>query len=202
MPFRALSINQTPLTYFEVYYRNLLEFSTCATMTLNGIVYCNGNIDVGPGSGATLTFTKTVAASGVIIAPQNNGQSYGDANKLQRQLENLLQRQSLQSHEIAAVAIVAFQDQLSRPDRYTRDQRSNHSRRPPTALQSSSSNLDREQCTPFVFKFFGLFENSKSSHRIGCPGSDPAPILAIYTNLFLASQNTNLPFLNLDESFL
>ena len=68
-----------PLSRYAIFYNGLLEFSTCATMLVNGSVHCNTNIYVGAGSGATLTFNTEVTASGTISAPTNNGQNWGNA---------------------------------------------------------------------------------------------------------------------------
>lgn len=65
-----------PLTSYAIFYNDLLEFSTCATMVVNGPVHSNTNIYVGAGGGATLTFNTTVTTSGTITAPANNGQSW------------------------------------------------------------------------------------------------------------------------------
>jgi hypothetical protein len=65
-----------PLTAYAIFYNGLLEFSTCATMTVNGAVHSNTNIYVGAGSGATLTFNTTVTASGTVSAPANDGSSW------------------------------------------------------------------------------------------------------------------------------
>ena len=53
-----------PLSDYAIFYNSLLEFSTCATMVVNGAVHCNTNIYVGAGGSATLTFNTTVTASG------------------------------------------------------------------------------------------------------------------------------------------
>lgn len=65
-----------PLTAYAIFYNGLLEFSTCATMTVNGAVHSNTNIYVGAGGSATLTFNTTVTASGTVTAPANNGASW------------------------------------------------------------------------------------------------------------------------------
>jgi hypothetical protein len=66
-----------PLTTYAIFYNGLLEFSTCATMTVNGPVHCNTNIYVG--TSASLLFNTMVTASGTISAPANNGSSWGNA---------------------------------------------------------------------------------------------------------------------------
>ena len=61
-----------PLTTYAIFYNGLLEFSTCATMTVNGRVHSNGSIYTGTGS--TLTFNATVTTAGTLSSPANNGQ--------------------------------------------------------------------------------------------------------------------------------
>ena len=61
-----------PLTTYAIFYNGLLEFSTCATMTVNGRVHSNGSIYTG--TGASLTFNATLTAAGTLSSPVNNGQ--------------------------------------------------------------------------------------------------------------------------------
>lgn len=61
-----------PLTTYAIFYNGLLEFSTCATMTVNGRVHSNTNIYTG--TSVTLTFNATVTTAGTLTAPANNGQ--------------------------------------------------------------------------------------------------------------------------------
>lgn len=60
-----------PITEYAIFYNGLLEFTSCATMTVNGKVHCNTNIYVG--SSNPLTFNGTVTSSGRILAISNNG---------------------------------------------------------------------------------------------------------------------------------
>lgn len=61
-----------PLTTYAIFYNGLLEFSTCATMIVNGRVHSNGNIYTG--SSSTLTFNASVTSVGTLSSPKNNGQ--------------------------------------------------------------------------------------------------------------------------------
>lgn len=61
-----------PITTYAIFYNSLLEFSTCATMTVNGRVHANGSIYTG--TSATLTFNDTVTGTGVLSSRANNGQ--------------------------------------------------------------------------------------------------------------------------------
>ena len=60
-----------PLCQYAIFYNSLLEFSTCATMTVNGRTHANGSINVG--SSSVLTFNGSVTATGTVGAPLNNG---------------------------------------------------------------------------------------------------------------------------------
>jgi hypothetical protein len=61
-----------PITQYAIFYNGLLEFSTCADMTVNGRVHANGSIYTG--TGASLTFNNTVTTTATISSPYWNGQ--------------------------------------------------------------------------------------------------------------------------------
>jgi hypothetical protein len=62
-----------PITQWAIFYNGLLEFSSCATMTVVGGVHANGNVYTG--SGSTLTLKGTVTTTGKVTSPSNNGTS-------------------------------------------------------------------------------------------------------------------------------
>ena len=64
-----------PITQYAIFYHGLLEFSTCATMTVNGRTHANGNIYTG--SSASLIFNGTVTTTTTISSPANGGQGPG-----------------------------------------------------------------------------------------------------------------------------
>ena len=64
-----------PITQYAIFYNGLLEFSTCATTTVNGRVHANGAIYTGTSSGSTLTFNGTVTTTAAIASPAWNGVS-------------------------------------------------------------------------------------------------------------------------------
>jgi hypothetical protein len=64
---------EIPVFQFAIFYNGLLEFSDCATLTVNGRVQCNSNIYIGTPSSSTLTFNYMVTASGTITNPANVG---------------------------------------------------------------------------------------------------------------------------------
>ena len=60
-----------PLSTYAIFYNGLLEFSTAATMTVNGRVHANASIYTG--SSSTVTFNDTVTTTGTLTSPKNNG---------------------------------------------------------------------------------------------------------------------------------
>jgi hypothetical protein len=71
-----VQLAQIPVFQFAIFYNGVMEFSDCATMTVNnGPVHCNTNILTG--SPSALTFNSMVTASGNITSPANAGFSTG-----------------------------------------------------------------------------------------------------------------------------
>ena len=64
-----------PIFQFGIFYNGLLEFTWCATFTVNGRTHANGDIFVG--SASTLTFNSTVTASGGIYKTNWDGHTLG-----------------------------------------------------------------------------------------------------------------------------
>jgi hypothetical protein len=60
-----------PIFQFGIFYNGLLEFTWCATFTVNGRTHANGNIFVG--SASALTFNSTVTATGGIYKTNWDG---------------------------------------------------------------------------------------------------------------------------------
>jgi hypothetical protein len=60
-----------PVFQFAIFYNSLLEFTWCATFTVNGRTHANGNVFVG--SSADLTFNSTVTTTGGIYKTNWDG---------------------------------------------------------------------------------------------------------------------------------
>jgi hypothetical protein len=60
-----------PIFQFGIFYNGLLEFTWCATFTVNGRTHANGNIFVG--SASVLTFSSTVTTTGGIYKTNWDG---------------------------------------------------------------------------------------------------------------------------------
>jgi hypothetical protein len=68
-----LQMAEIPVFQFAIFYNTVMEYSDCATFTINGRVHCNTNIDVGTVSGQSLTFNYFVDCSGIVTNPPNAG---------------------------------------------------------------------------------------------------------------------------------
>jgi hypothetical protein len=62
---QEILLAQIPVFQFAIFYNSLLEFTTCAPLTINGRTHANSNIFVG--SSSTLTFNSTVTTTGAIM---------------------------------------------------------------------------------------------------------------------------------------
>lgn len=71
--FKLMPMRQIPLFQFFIFYDGLLEFSTAATLNINGPIHANGPIYTG--SGSPLTFYDTVTTGVGISSPTNAGSS-------------------------------------------------------------------------------------------------------------------------------
>jgi hypothetical protein len=206
-----------PLTAYAIFYNGLLEFSTCATMTVNGAVHSNTNIYVGAGSGATLTFNTTVTASGIVEAPPNNGSSWGTGSQITNYysgwqttfngVTNFINRlASIQvsipmtnTHSLIDVPLtnnattVAGQQQL-----YNQAQ-----------VVITVSNVNSSETytnNPII-----IVKIQKAPDSSSVPGADGTPTIIIYTNQYAATFTnywassaalaTNLPFLTISNLF-
>ena len=203
MPFKILATNQTPLTplsYFEIFYQNLLEFSTSPTMNINGFVHCNTNIYVG--SSATLTFLKTVSAAGSILAPPNNGLSWGDPTNYSSSWNTLFNgNPASATHAAVLETSLGAADprvliELPPPDE------------DPGAFPGFARLYNQAQIVLTVTNLGTSISNFTVSLKVQrspgdgqVPGLDPAPMVIIYTNATLGILASNLPFLSLTNRF-
>lgn len=174
-----------PITQYAIFYNGLLEFSTCAAMTVNGRVHANGSIYTG--TGASLTFNGTVTATGTITSPAWNGQGpswndKGDFNGSPPSRTNVPSiALSIGSSNVHAAIEI------------------------PPAGESPTSTLGKTRLYNQAQTIL-LVSNNIISMRIQAavdfadPGSDPAPIVLTSTNTPIALA-TNFPFLVTTNSF-
>ena len=175
-----------PITTYAIFYNNLLEFSTCATMTVNGRVHANDKIYTGTSS--TLTFNSTVTASSTLSSPYNNGSGPwtfpgGVFNGSPKYSTN--------------VPTVALSIPMTNAHFFIEMPTTN----------DASTDLGRQRLynqSPVIL----LVSNTTVTVRIQSPpdsgtvaGEDPSPAIMTFTNT-VGSLMTNLPFLTLTNKFL
>ena len=68
---QKLILSQIPIFQFAIFYNDFMELDPGANMNVTGLVHGNTNINIGPNTGATLTFSNNVSATGTIIFGSN-----------------------------------------------------------------------------------------------------------------------------------
>jgi hypothetical protein len=174
-----------PLTQYAIFYNGLLEFSTCATMTVNGRVHANGSIYTG--TGASLTFNGTVTTTGTISSPAWNGQGpswadKGDYNGTPPSRTNV-------PTVALSIGMTNVHDSLELPA----------AGESPTSTQGASRFINQAQ-TVLLVSNTAVTMKIQASINYDVPGADPAPIYVTSTNTPSALA-TNFPFLTTTTSF-
>jgi hypothetical protein len=174
-----------PITQYAIFYNGLLEFSTCATMTVNGRVHANGSIYTG--TSASLTFNGTVTATGTISSPAWNGQGpgwadKGDYNGIPPYTTNV----PSVALSIGTTNVHACIDL------------------PPAGESPTSANglnrLYNQAQTVLLVSNNTVALRIQASLNEQVPGADPSPILLVCSNTPVAL-STNFPFLTTTNTF-
>lgn len=182
-----------PLTAYAIFYNDLLEFSTCATMIVNGPVHCNTNIYVGAGGGASLTFNTTVTSAGRVTAPRNNGSSWSGPTTYNQ--NNWRTRFNGSPKYINTVPTI----QIPIPMTNT------YSLLEMPLTNNFSSNLEQQRLYNKAAVIILVSNTSvttviqKSPTAAGLPAEDGSKVILRYTNL--THITTNLPFLTVSNRF-
>jgi hypothetical protein len=193
-----------PLTDFAIFYNGLLEFSTCATMTVNGAVHSNTNIYVGAGSSATLTFNSSVTSSGTVSAPANDGQSWGNAtnynsswNTTFNSNPNFVNKSATIQISINMTNTHSLIDAPATNDSatVTGQQRLYNQ----AQVQITVSNLNSTD--PFQSNVIVSVKVQKAPSAVDVPGADATPTIINYTNKTPTNIIAELPFLSTSNIF-
>jgi hypothetical protein len=178
-----LALNAIPIFQFAIFYNSLMEYTWCATFTINGRVHANGSIYTG--SSSQLTFNGNVTTTTSISSPANDGHSppYTYNGTFNGGLATngyiLLPLGTNNVHNIV--------------------------QEPPTG-ESPSSVLGSSRLYNLANVVL-LVSNSTVTLRVQSsqnglvPGADGSSNLLVVTNLSAASLSTNLPFLSVSNSF-
>ena len=201
LPAQLLATNATPLSYFFAFYdRNLMEFSTAATMTINGLVHGNTNIYVG--TDAHLTFNYPVSTAGTVSAPANNGLSWGNPTNYSSSWNT-----SFSGNPGVVNNASIIQTSLGVYD--------------PRALLESPTNGEDPNSFLGAVRLYNQAQVILTVTNAGIngtnvgvtvtvqrslgdgqvPGADPSPVVVTYTNFTGAFITTNLPFLRVTNRF-
>jgi hypothetical protein len=174
-----------PLTQYAIFYNGLLEFSTCATMTVNGRVHANGSIYTG--TGASLTFNGTVTATGTISSPAWNGQgpSWNDKGTYNGSPPS---RTNVPTVGLS-IGMTNVHDALELP---------------PTGesamSQQGQTRFYNQAQTVLLITNNTVTMKIQAGIDYDVPGADPSPLYVTSTNIPEAL-STNFPFLTLTNSF-
>ena len=201
LPARLLATNATPLSYFFAFYdQNLMEFSTSATMTINGLVHGNTNIYVG--TDAHLTFNDPVSTAGTVSAPANNGINWGNPTNYSSSWNTSFNGSPgfINNSSIIETSLGANDAHL------LIDLPPNGE--DPNSFLGSARLYNQAQVILTVTNFGPSATNvavavtvQRSPGDGQVPGADPSPVVVTYSNLTFALFATNLPFLRMTNRF-
>jgi hypothetical protein len=168
-----------PVTQYAIFSSGLLEFSTCADMTVNGRVHCNNSIYTG--TSASLTFNGTVTAVGTISSPAWNGQGPSWASK------GTYNGSPPSRTNVPSVALsigtTNVHDFIEIPP----------SGESPTSAKGEGRVINQAHTVLMVSNnYVTLKIQAGIDYQV--PGADPSPITLISTNS-TAALTTNFPFL-------
>jgi hypothetical protein len=186
-----------PLSNYAIFYNGNLEFSQCATMTVNGRVHANGSIAVG--TTATLNFADNVSTTGTLTAPGLDGQANYGTN-----WRTYFASTPAYSTNVASVTVALSTTNFD----------SHFLIEMPTNGEPAMSTVGKQRLynqaqvvlvvtndptgattNPTVIM---TLQNSVNG---AVPGDDSAKAIYVFTNLTPSRLATNLPFLDLDNIF-
>ena len=170
-----------PLTQYAIFYNGLLEFSTCATMKVNGRVHANGSIYTG--TSASLTLNGTVTSSGTISSPAWNGQGTSPKWTDKGTYKGNPQYRTNVPSVALSIGTTNVHSAIDLPP----------ANENPTSMQGQSR-LFNEAQTVLLVSNTTVTMKIQASIDYQVPGADPSPNLLTSTNTPSALA-TNFPFL-------
>jgi len=177
-----------PITQWAIFYNGLLEFSSCAPMTVNGPVHANGNVYTG--SGSLLTINGTVTTTGGVTSPRNNGSSSWSQ-------KGKLNGKPPKSEDVPTITL-GIGTNMSAVHQIIE--------MPPTGATPTTSAekarlYNQAQVQVLVSNTSVTLKVQAAPSAGQVPGNDPSPTIQTFTNLAAISAVTNLPFLTLTNQF-
>jgi hypothetical protein len=175
-----------PITQYAIFYNGLLEFSTCATMIVNGRVHANNSIYTG--TGASLTFNGTVTCNGTISSPAWNGQGPGWNDK------GSFNGSPPYRTNVPSVAL-----SIGTTNVHNAIEMPPPTGESPTSIQGQARLYNQAQ-TVLLVSNTTVKMKIQASIDYQVPGADPTPITLTSTNIPSALA-TNFPFLTTTNTF-
>lgn len=179
---------RVPLSTYAIFYNDLLEFSTAATMTINGRVHANADIYLG--SSSTVTFNDLITSSGTISFPKNNGQGPWDVKGTPSNVSFNGGSRNKEEEVTLALNMTNTYALIEQPP----------SAESPTSQEGQERLYNKAQVVLLVSNAT-VTVRLQSSVGDQVPGADPYPTTLVITNLSAASLATNMPFLSLTNKF-
>ncbi len=178
-----------PLSTYAIFYNGLLEFSTAATMTINGRVHANANIYLG--SSSTVTFNDTVTTAAAIGYPRNNGSGPWTGKTASNVQFNGSPNYRTNTQSVTLpINMTNTYALIEQPP----------SAESPTSMEGQERLYNKAQVVLLVSNTVVALRLQESvSEQV--PGADPSPIILTYTNTTPESLATNLPFLSITNKF-
>jgi hypothetical protein len=184
-----------PLNTWAIFYNGTLEFTGCATMTVNGRVHANGPVCVG--TGASLTFNNGVSTTSTLTSPGEGAiwGPYTTAN-WNTTFNATPQYTTNVASVTVSLAMTNSHFLIDIPP----------SGEDPLSTTGQQRLYNQAQMILIVTNDVGTNANLTAILTLqntvngNVPGSDSAKVVKIYTNLSSASLATNLPFLALTNT--
>jgi hypothetical protein len=180
-----------PLNTWAIFYNGLLEFSTCATMTVNGRVQANGPIYVG--SGSALTFNSGVSTTATLTSPVNDGNGPWTTANWNVTFNGTPQFTTNVASVTASLNMTNTHFIIDPPTNGE------------TATSSVGSQRLYNEAQMVLIVTNSVYGGTNPTVQLilqapvngAVPGADPSPATLLYTNASVSSLSTNLPFLSL-----
>jgi hypothetical protein len=185
-----------PLCTWAIFYNGLLEFTQCATMSVNGAVMANGPIYVG--TSASLTFNSGVSTTGTLTAPQVDGLGGGQFNPWNTTFNSSPNYTTNVASVTVSLNMTNSHFLIDIPPSYES----------PTSLMGAQRLYNQAHMVLLVTNAASGSGNPtvmltmQTSINGAVPGNDPGPTVLYYTNASPALLSSNLPFLSLTNVFV
>jgi hypothetical protein len=184
-----------PLSTWAIFYNGLLEFTQCATMSVDGRVHANGPIYVG--TTASLTFNNPVSTTSTLTAPKVDGLGGGQFspwnttfNATPSYTTNVTSV-SVSLNMTNSHFLIDIPPDSEDPTSDTGKQRLFNQAQIIVLVTNAPSGTGNPTVQVIL----------QSSVNGAVPGNDPTPTILTYTNVTTALLSTNLPFLSVSNSF-